>query len=106
MTQAESFLKEILAEQARIKAKGTIERERGNELFKNSQFQEALDAYTEAIKIYKVDAASYANRALCYFKLEEYELVVVDATKALEIDEDYVKAYHRRGKAYMLLQQY
>ncbi len=39
-------------------------------------------------------------------KLENFEQVVADASKALEIDSNYVKAYHRRGKAYMALGEY
>ena len=34
-------------------------------------------------------------------KLEKYAEAIHDANKALEIDADYVKAYHRRGKAYL-----
>ena len=33
-------------------------------------------------------------------KLHLYDQVISDATKALDIDQDYLKAYHRRGKAY------
>jgi serine/threonine-protein phosphatase 5 len=40
-----------------------------------------------------------ANRAFCNLKLELYGLAVADATEAIEIDADYVKAYYRRGSA-------
>jgi len=48
-------------------------------------------------------AASYCNRALVYLKLKDYSNVIKDCTKAIEIQNDYHKAYHRRGKAYFSL---
>ena len=42
---------------------------------------------------------------MVHLKLERYEEVIKDANKALDIDSDYVKAYHRRGKAYLATNQ-
>lgn len=33
-------------------------------------------------------------------RLKEYARVIEDSNKAIEIKPDYLKAYHRRGKAY------
>ena len=33
--------------------------------------------------------------------LDLFDECIFDATKALEINADYTKAYHRRGKAYL-----
>ena len=60
-----------------------------------------MECYTCALQKYPVDAAAYSNRAMVNLKLEKYAEAIHDANKALEIDADYVKAYHRRGKAYL-----
>lgn len=92
--------------QARKKEAGSIERAKGNEFYKAGETERAIECYTNALKAYTADAASYANRALCKLKLRQYQGVIQDANKAIEIDQDYIKAYHRRGKAYMELGEY
>ena len=37
---------------------------------------------------------------MAYLKMKNYANVIEDANKAIELEKDYVKAYHRRGKAY------
>lgn len=37
---------------------------------------------------------------MAYLKRKEYPRVIEDSTKAIELKPDYLKAYHRRGKAY------
>ena len=51
-------------------------------------------------------AFSYANRAMAYLKLEEYSKVIEDADAALKLKPGYLKAYHRKGKAYGCLELY
>ena len=89
--------------QTRKREAGTVERVKGNEFYKAGDTERAIECYTMALKAYPVDAPSYANRALCKLKLRQYQGVIQDANKAIEIDQDYIKAYHRRGKAYIEL---
>ena len=100
MSQAAAFLEELLDMQTKKKEAGVAERARGNEFFAAGQFDQAKECYTVALQKYNHDAASYSNRAMVNLKLELYDEVIEDANKAIEIDTNYVKAYHRRGKAY------
>jgi tetratricopeptide (TPR) repeat protein len=43
---------------------------------------------------------------MAYLKLKEFKNCIFDANKAIEIKPDYLKAYHRRGKAYHSLHKY
>jgi tetratricopeptide (TPR) repeat protein len=52
------------------------------------------------------EASTYSNRAMAYLKLKNYSKVLEDANCALKIDKNYLKAYHRRGKAYFELKKY
>ena len=47
----------------------------------------------------------YSNKAFCNIKLENYGEAIEDATKAIEFNPDYAKAYYRRGAAFMYLQK-
>ena len=43
---------------------------------------------------------------MAYLKLKEYTNAIDDANKAIELKPGYLKAYHRRGKAYQALERY
>ena len=67
---------------------------------KSKEFESAVSCYTKSIEMYPGEAASYSNRAMAYLKMKKYGSCIDDADKALEIDPNYLKAFHRRGKAY------
>ena len=74
--------------------------------------QEALSYYTKSIEYDSTLTASYCNRALVYLKLKEYQKTVDDCNQVLKLDKrnkhklEYLKAYHRRGKAFLELKQF
>ena len=76
---------------------------KGNELFRKKNYEEALKLYTQAIQLCPPDkrkemSTFYQNRAACYEHMKQFEQVIHDSTKAIENDKRYVKAYLRRGK--------
>ncbi|XP_037954043.1 RNA polymerase II-associated protein 3-like [Teleopsis dalmanni] len=75
-------------------------KERGNTFVKAGKYDEAIEAYTQAIEIYPEDATFYSNRALCYLKLESYEHTIDDCNSAIKIDKNCLKAYYRRMQAH------
>lgn len=78
----------------------------GNEYFKNAKYDLALEAYSEAIFCNvppKKRAIYYSNRALVNIRTENYGLALHDANDAVKCDETFVKAYYRRGSAYLAL---
>jgi tetratricopeptide (TPR) repeat protein len=80
-------------------------KEKGNDYFRTAQYQRALECYTGSINA-EPTAVAYANRAMALMKLREFEQAVEDASEALEIDPNYLKAYQRRGAAYKELGSY
>lgn len=48
----------------------------------------------------KVRAVLFANRAACHLELQRFQEAVKDCSSAIDIDGDYLKAWHRRSKAY------
>ncbi|XP_046387645.1 mitochondrial import receptor subunit TOM70 isoform X2 [Ischnura elegans] len=77
----------------------------GNRYFKDGKYSDAIRCYNAAIdacpkeKVYDL-STFYQNRAAAYEQLKDYESSKDDCTKALELNPTYVKALHRRAKAY------
>ncbi|KAJ3371737.1 TOM (translocase of outer membrane) complex component [Allomyces arbusculus] len=80
-------------------------KDQGNDLYKKSKFQEAIECYSKAIDLQPTSAVFWCNRAACHANLNDPKSVVEDCTKALALDPAYVKALHRRAIAYEQLGQ-
>ncbi|XP_067633988.1 RNA polymerase II-associated protein 3 isoform X2 [Eurosta solidaginis] len=74
-------------------------KDKGNKYVKLGEYEKAIFEYTRAIDIFPEDAVYYCNRALCYLKLEKYNICIEDCEQAIEIDNLSVKAYYRRMQA-------
>ena len=48
-------------------------------------------------------AIYFSNRSLAYLRTECYGYALADATKCLEIDQNYIKGYYRRATSNMAL---
>ncbi|XP_022781629.1 tetratricopeptide repeat protein 1-like [Stylophora pistillata] len=80
-------------------------KEKGNNYFKRSEYPEARELYTSAIKICPNDFTKeksifYANRAACLVKMEQHKEAIDDCTKALDLDSDYLKVRLRRAQCF------
>ncbi|XP_014256199.1 tetratricopeptide repeat protein 1 [Cimex lectularius] len=78
---------------------------KGNDQFKAKEFKEAALTYTLALRtcpysISKDRSVLYANRAAAKVKLGLTESAIEDCSKALELDDHYLKAYLRRAQLY------
>ncbi|KAK1376399.1 hsp70-Hsp90 organizing protein 3-like [Heracleum sosnowskyi] len=82
------------------------EREKGNELFKQQKYPEAIKQYTEALRRNPNDHKVYSNRAACYTKLGALPEGLKDAEKCIELDPTFAKGYTRKGAAQFLMKDY
>lgn len=96
-TEDEAYLNPELGDQAR---------DRGNKLFADGKFADALLDYAEAVKRNPKDYKSYNNRATCYVKLMEFNLAMKEADRALELEPTFVKALVRKGSIHHVLKEY
>ncbi|GAA0145444.1 hypothetical protein LIER_05636 [Lithospermum erythrorhizon] len=78
-------------------------KEKGNQAFKEKQWQRAIGFYTEAIKLNSNNATYYSNRAAAYLEFGSFVQAETDCTKAISLDKKNVKAYLRRGTAREML---
>lgn len=78
-------------------------KEEGNVAFKSGSYQVAYDIYSDALQIDPYNKATnaklYCNRGLAAQKLGKLKESIDDCTQAIELDENYVKAYQRRAIA-------
>ncbi|XP_031771582.1 RNA polymerase II-associated protein 3 isoform X1 [Apis florea] len=84
----------------------TKHKNEGNIFVQQEKWSKAIGCYSNAIKIFPHDAIFYANRALCQLKLDNFYSAESDCSAAIQLDETYIKAYHRRAIARMNLKQY
>lgn len=66
-------------------------------------YENAIKYYSEALELNPSNAIYYSNRSLAYLRTECYGYALADATKALEIDKNYIKGYYRRATSNMAL---
>ncbi|KAI4913593.1 hypothetical protein J4E90_005312 [Alternaria incomplexa] len=81
-------------------------RELGNAKFKESNWPEAVEAYSEMIKRAPDDPRGYSNRAACFIKLLEFPSAVADCDEAIKRDPDFIRAYLRKAQAYFTMREY
>ena len=74
-------------------------KEKGNNFYKKKQYSAAIREYSEAIRLDPSNAIFFNNRAAAHYQLSNYVESEKDATKAINLDGRYVKAYIRRGNA-------
>lgn len=79
-----------------------VAKDEGNEFFRLLKFEEAVRAYTRGINHDPQGSAThvlYANRAMCYIKLQMWDLAEKDATVCTQMNRTFAKAWYRRAIA-------
>ena len=74
-------------------------RARGNELFKDGSFEEAVATYSRAIEEEGDSAALRSNRSAASVGLKHFAAALEDADAALSLQPGWSKAFYRRGVA-------
>ncbi|KAI5091089.1 sperm-associated antigen 1A, partial [Silurus meridionalis] len=78
-------------------ARFALLKQEGNDLVRRSEFQKALEKYSECIALKPTECSIYTNRALCFLKLERFAEARQDCDSALQIEPDNKKAFYRRA---------
>lgn len=79
---------------------------KGNKAFSAGDFDEAIDHFTDAIKLAPENHVLYSNRSASYASLHRYQEALDDAKKTVELKPDWPKGYSRLGAAYQGLRDY
>lgn len=88
-------------------------KEKGNELYKQKKFDEALEMYDKAISLYPNDLTFNNNKAAVYLEQKEYEKCLEECEKAIEkryeVKADFTtvaKLYARMGTCCMKMKDF
>jgi hypothetical protein len=77
-------------------------KDNGNDYFRQCKYEDAVRAYTKGINLDPDNSSMhvlYANRAMCYLKLQMWDLAEKDATTCVQMNRTYTKAFYRRALA-------
>eukprot|EP01029_Cantina_marsupialis_P020959 TRINITY_DN4965_c0_g1_i1.p1 TRINITY_DN4965_c0_g1~~TRINITY_DN4965_c0_g1_i1.p1 ORF type:complete len:599 (-),score=206.89 TRINITY_DN4965_c0_g1_i1:265-2061(-) len=74
------------------------EKVKGNESFRSKDYNEAVQYYSKSLQLCENNVV-YANRAMTRLRLKQYSKAEEDATRSIEIDNTFMKAWFRRGLA-------
>eukprot|EP00756_Hemistasia_phaeocysticola_P007320 Hpha_TRINITY_DN14213_c0_g1::TRINITY_DN14213_c0_g1_i1::g.22453::m.22453/K09553/STIP1; stress-induced-phosphoprotein 1 len=97
--ESERRAQETLDKQNMLKAQSM--RLRGNDAFRAAKYEDALELYTEAIKLDSKDSTPeiYSNRSAAHNKLGLKEEALKDAQKCIDLRPDFPKGFSRKAEA-------
>jgi stress-induced-phosphoprotein 1 len=81
-------------------------KEKGNAALQADKFDEAIQAYTEAILLDGNNHVLYSNRSAAYLKAGQLQEALKDAEKTIEISPTWAKGYSRQGAVLTYMQKY
>uniref|UniRef100_A0A8C6WRQ8 Sperm associated antigen 1 n=1 Tax=Neogobius melanostomus TaxID=47308 RepID=A0A8C6WRQ8_9GOBI len=90
----------------RAEVQFTALKQEGNDCVKKGQYKDAVEKYSECLKLKPEECAVYTNRALCYLKLERFAEAKQDCDAALKSEPTNKKAFYRRAMANKGLKDY
>ncbi|KAM6303464.1 RNA polymerase II-associated protein 3 isoform 1-T3 [Podargus strigoides] len=79
--------------------KALAEKEKGNNYFKQGNFDEAIKCYTRGMHSDPYNPILPTNRASAFYRMKKFSVAESDCNLALALDKNYTKAYARRGAA-------
>jgi len=82
------------------------EKVKGNECHRIGEDEEAFACYSRSLALDPKNNIVYANRAITCIRLDRFDLAEDDCTRSLSIDNNYVKAWARRGMARFKMGKY
>ena len=81
-------------------------KEQGNQFLQAKKYDEAIQAYTEAINLDPKDHVFFSNRSAAYLSKGDASSALSDGQRCIELKSDWAKGYTRKGAALHSLRRY
>lgn len=81
-------------------------KEQGNQFLQAKKYDEAIQAYTEAINLDPKDHVFFSNRSAAYLSKGDASSALADGQRCIELKSDWAKGYTRKGAALHALRRY
>ncbi|XP_059912346.1 E3 ubiquitin-protein ligase TTC3 [Gadus macrocephalus] len=88
------------------KVKSEDMKTKGNTFFQKKEYGAAIKCYTQAIRHTPENHMVYANRALCYIRVEKYLKAVGDGKRATLLEPFWAKGHYRYCEALFSLKEH
>lgn len=73
---------------------------KGNAAFSSRRYDEAVEHFTEAVRLAPENHVLYSNRSASYASLHKYKEALADAQQTVALKPDWAKGYSRLGAAF------
>ena len=81
-------------------------KDKGNTFLQAKQYDEAIQAYTEAINLDPTDHVFFSNRSAAYLSKGDASSALSDSQRCIELKKDWPKGYTRKGASLHSLRRY
>jgi len=72
------------------------EKDLGNQCYSNNKYADAIEHYNKALEE-QPTAALFGNRAICYYKLKQYRLAIMDCDRGIQLEPQNAKLRVRKA---------
>lgn len=83
-----------------------VQRMKGNDMFRASDFAQAAALYTLALQLDPSQGAVWSNRSQCWMKMGDMDKALADAIRCTEVDPSNAKGWFRKGMSLHAMARY
>jgi tetratricopeptide (TPR) repeat protein/serine/threonine protein kinase len=99
---ASQFRLQVVGDRVKNKQASAALKSRASAHLSRKEYDQALEDYTEALRLAPRDAEAYVGRGLAYANKGDLGRAIADYDQGIALDPKYALAYHNRGDAYRL----
>jgi serine/threonine protein kinase/Flp pilus assembly protein TadD len=78
----------------------------GDRYLKNTEYQQAIDEYSKALRFDATNEEIYRSRGTAYIRINDLEKALADYNQAIQLNQRYAGAYQLRGEVFERLKDY
>jgi len=93
-------------EKNRVESTSNLKKLAATKAYVKGNYDQAIKLLTEAIEIAPDNHTLYSNRCAAYMALSDWDSAIEDSNKVIDLNEEFVKGYYRKGLCLIELERY